>query len=1121
MKASFYQKNSAVEIDMDIHSIFQQSYTRTNYIDFFKNSLLADDFILEEEEISFDEFGFTPNKLASLHYLGRSESLGVSVYEVSHQSNHDARVTLSREIFQVLAYLGERRALVLFVPQEKRNYRLSLVTMDLEAAGKRIKKVFSNPRRYSFYLGEHAKVHTPAKQLRKRLFDFNDLQQAFSLEVVNEDFFREIATLFTKLTGGKRSEKEEDLPALFHLPSQGESAEDKKRLKEFGVRLIGRIIFCWFLKKKESTNGIPLISHDILSKRAVLENPNYYHSILEKLFFQTLNTPITERHEEIKSSKIWNSIPFLNGGLFEPHHHDFFRQDHAFDNVLKIPDAWFEELFELLELYNFTIDESTPIDIDLSVDPEMMGRIFENLLAEINPETGETARKATGSFYTPRPIVEFMGNESIFYYLQEKTNIDECKLRSLLNYAEEAPELDNTEIEAIVDALYHLKILDPACGSSAFPMGIMQSMNLVLEKIDPEAILWVIRKIDDIADPEQRKMMDEKVSNEDFRYLRKLGIIQRCLYGVDIQQMAIDISKLRFFLTLIVDESVKDEEPNRGIHPLPNLSFKFVCANTLIALPEIEDQSQIDVFGSNVSQTLFELEKVRGSFFTSYGKEKEEKKRVFKALQAQIQDQLIRLNFATNKNAATLLSSWDPFSDNATSWFDPKWMFGIEKGFDIVIGNPPYIQLQKDFDGKQKFADLYKNEGYQTFARTGDIYCLFYERGIQSLKSQGILCYITSNKWMRADYGKYLRKYLGTKDPKVLIDLGPGVFNAATVDTNILLISNQHINEKDVKAIALTKKHQKHNLFDLKYLHLHDLGEDSWIILSPEEQKIKEKIERIGTPLKDWDINIYRGVLTGYNEAFIIDGATKDRLIAEDPKSAEIIKPILRGRDIKRYKAEFADKWLINTHNGYKSNDGKKIPPIDIMKYPAVKRHLDKYWEKIKKRDDQGKTPYNLRNCAYVEEFEKEKIVWKEMVQESAFAHDEEAYYCNDTCRIITGDNIRYLLSIFNSRLFFFFISKYYGGGGLGEKGIRMKHTFIEKCPVPVPNKHIQDNLISLVNKIILNIKKARTIKIEEQEVDIMIYKLYQLTYDEVCIVDPEFVNVLGREEYEGYEISE
>ena len=219
------------------------------------------------------------------------------------------------------------------------------------------------------------------------------------------------------------------------------------------------------------------------------------------------------------------------------------------------------------------------------------------------------------------------------------------------------------------------------------------------------------------------------------------------------------------------------------------------------------------------------------------------------------------------------------------------------------------------------------------------------------------------------------------------------------------------------------------------------------MVLSEIEQRIKNKIEAVGTPLKDWNINIYRGILTGYNEAFIIDGKKKAELIAEDPNSAEIIRPILRGRDIKRYSYDFADLWLINTHNGIKE---KGIKPIDIADYPAIKKHLDTYYPQLEKRADKGETPYNLRNCAYIEDFSKQKIIFQEMVQEPSFILDEKGdYMCLDTARIIVGEELDLLLTIMNSKLFFYSIKTFYGGGGLGETGVRMKHTFFENFPMP------------------------------------------------------------------------
>ncbi|HHT22963.1 MAG TPA: class I SAM-dependent DNA methyltransferase [Bacteroidales bacterium] len=274
---------------------------------------------------------------------------------------------------------------------------------------------------------------------------------------------------------------------------------------------------------------------------------------------------------------------------------------------------------------------------------------------------------------------------------------------------------------------------------------------------------------------------------------------------------------------------------------------------------------------------------------------------------------------------------------------------------------------------------------------------------------------------------------------------------------------------------------------------------DSWVILSAIEQRIKAKIERIGTPLKDWDIQINYGIKTGFNDAFIITGEKRKELIEKDPKSEEIIRPILRGRDIKRYSYDFADLWLINTHNGIKE---KGIPPIDISNYPAIKEHLDNYFPQLEKRQDKGNTPYNLRNCAYMEDFSKPKIVFQEMVQESAFSYDEDVnFFCLDTGRIIVGKDLKYLLTFLNSKLFFYAVKKYYGGGGLGESGVRMKHTFFEKFHC-IKNTG-ETNLIDIANRIIKSNDNEERAKLLN-EVDNIIFKLYDLSDKEIEFIETQ-----------------
>ncbi|OQB45938.1 MAG: hypothetical protein BWY02_02390 [bacterium ADurb.Bin157] len=363
------------------------------------------------------------------------------------------------------------------------------------------------------------------------------------------------------------------------------------------------------------------------------------------------------------------------------------------------------------------------------------------------------------------------------------------------------------------------------------------------------------------------------------------------------------------------------------------------------------------------------------------------------------------------------------------------------------------------------------------------------------------MCFITSNKWMRAGYGEKTRNFFATKtNPIQLIDFaGIKIFESATVDTNILLFQKA-ANQKRTKACVTKGADCRNNLSDYvrqsSSICVFDTS-DSWVVLSPIEQSIKRKIEQVGTPLKDWDINIYRGILTGCNEAFIISGEKKNEILAnciteeERTKTAELIRPILRGRDIKRYGYEFADLWLINTHNGVKD---KGIKPININDYPAVKAHLDSYWDKIEPRADQGDTPYNLRNCAYMEDFSRQKIVFQEIVQESQFMLDNtEYFYCNDTCRIIVGNSIEFLLGIMNSNLFFYAIKRFYSGGSLGEAGIRMKHTFFQDFPCIPEN----DVIKKLSNQLSEQYNTKKELKINRK-----IYELYGLSDEEISFIE-------------------
>jgi len=598
-------------------------------------------------------------------------------------------------------------------------------------------------------------------------------QKAFDVEKVNKDFYRQIARFYYRLTG-KEGQKRELV-----LPYVGDDSGSISIYEEFAVRLIGRSIFCWFLKHKESANDVPLIPPEALSLTAARKTEDFYHSMLEPLFFEVMNKRVSERKSlAIPQSEI---IPFLNGGLFEPHPNDYY--SNAPNHGLKIPDAWFIDFLGLLERYNFTITENSSIDVDVAVDPEMLGRIFENLLAEVVPETGETARKATGSYYTPRAIVDYMVEQSLRQCLLTKTELGEEKVSRLLDYGEDIEDFSPEEKLAAVTALREIKVIDPACGSGAFLMGILHRMLAVLEKVDPRLELWraqYLKSLDGIV----RQTVEKNISRENWAYIRKLMIIRDSIYGVDIQPIAVEIAKLRCFLSLVVDEIVLDSEDNRGIEPLPNLEFKFVAANTLIGLPEAASQS---AFG--VTATVEKLKELRESYLRSFGAAKLQIEKEFRATQQKLFKENVQ--WAVADTLVKQLTEWDPFSYESCGWFDPGWMFGIEYGFDVVIANPPYISAVEHVKSDPIMHSIYRQR-YPLIKGAFDVYTVFLLRGNDLCKSNGSYAWIIPNKFLVAGYAKDVLTHLINTGLQASIDVSSfNVFDNTGVYP-IILLGNKH-----------------------------------------------------------------------------------------------------------------------------------------------------------------------------------------------------------------------------------------------------------------------------------------------------------------------------------------
>ncbi|MBF2058604.1 MAG: Eco57I restriction-modification methylase domain-containing protein [Cyanobacterium sp. T60_A2020_053] len=427
-------------------------------------------------------------------------------------------------------------------------------------------------------------------------------------------------------------------------------------------------------------------------------------------------------------------------------------------------------------------------------------------------------------------------------------------------------------------------------------------------------------------------------------------------------------------------------------------------------------------------------------------------------------------------------------------------------GFDMIIGNPPYIR-QEEFS---QLKPLLKNK-FLIYNAIADLLTYFVELGYHLLKSDGVFQFIISNKFTRANYGKQMRNFLLNNSRLThFVDFsGLAVFDEATVDACILgfVKASQddsasliygNVNKDDININDF-----QGYLSGIKQDFLQsNLTENSWSFESQEVLKIKTKIEAQGIPLKDWDININYGIKTGFNDAFIIDGEKREELIKQDAKSAEIIKPLLRGRDIHKYYPNFQDLYLINLHNGYEFNN-QRISALNVEDYPAIKQHLDKFLPQLNKRTDKGKTPYNLRNCAYIPDFEKPKIIYKDIAQELTFCLDESFFYTNNTNYMIVGDfNLSYLLANLNSKLFDFYYRLI--STQLGTSAVRLFTQFVEQIPIKKVSEKEEKPFIKLVTEILAEKKVnplADTSKLE-REIDLLVYQLYGLTEEEIRIIE-------------------
>jgi adenine-specific DNA-methyltransferase len=1002
------------------------------------------------------------------------------------------------------------------------------------------------------------------------------------------------------------------------------------------IRLLTRVIFCWFLKEKSL---IPDELFDASRLREILINldpkeSTFYRAILQNLFFATLSVPMDERrfigrefqgknhdygkqyvyrfkdhlrHPE-QMRELFGNVPFLNGGLFEcldltptkeesdikevridgfssnpkkqatvpnflffgePHPEDLRR---SYGDELRFSQVTVRPLIETFNSYKFTIAENTPVEEEIALDPELLGLVFENLLASFNPETKTTARKQTGAFYTPRVVVDYMIDEALIAHFREALGDApdaESRLKELFRYSDNENPFTPRETSQLLNAIDSgestIKILDPACGSGAFPMGILHRLVFLLRRLDPGNAAWRERQLArvrslDVGREAAEKAVKEAFARDEDDYARKVYLIENCIYGVDINPIAVQIAKLRFFISLLVDQETSEKRENRGVLPLPNLETKFVAANTLFALHR---RGQTLLVSRAVREKIAELLRVRHDHFNArYWKDKRVLRRKDKKLREEIAT-LLRRDQIVPAAEADQLAEWDPYAPNEfADFFDPEWMFAldaarlskpasstlrgnlalineaggqselipqekpIESGFDIVIGNPPYVRMEQIKELKPML-----KQQYHCFTGGADLYVYFYERSFDLLRVGGLLSFISSNKFLRTAYAQRLRHFLATAgEVKDLIDFGETPVFTAIVEPSIILVRKiretrdkgtlldppkrmEHWSEQvpNSKAKVLTWEigpplSELPTVFAEKsfYIPQNRLLPEAWRLQSPSLSSLLDKVCRAGRSLEEFvGGRFFYGIKTGLNEAFLISRETRDDLIRTDDSSRKLLKPFLRGRDVGRWRVQFTDQYLIRiessenrTHPWSHAKTAKQAENMFAETYPAVHGWFEEFRSALIKRQDQGRFFWELRSCAYWEEFERPKLLYMEINRMDAYSWDDSGMLMNNKLFMLPDVSL-IVLACLNSMVGKWAVHQLLGvpmGGFL-----ELQWPRFSRFPVANADKVTARLLIKRVEKI-LALKKENShafVAGIEAEIDGLVAHLYGLSESE------------------------
>lgn len=970
-------------------------------------------------------------------------------------------------------------------------------------------------------IGEADEDSITAEELQRR----HDL--AFDVEAVTKAFFADLANWY--------------FWALKHARFPKDAPKEKDGCDHISViRLITRLVFCWFVREKRlipneffSERALGELLVGFAPGKVSNKDSVFYRAILQNLFFATLNTEMAKRdwrrpgqdimthslyrHKNLfarpnEALALFSNIPFLNGGLFEcldkvakdkskiqeervdgfsdrgdiqPTVPDFlfFGVEREVDLSKEYGDKKFKKvkvrgLIHTLKHYRFTVEESTPFEEEVALDPELAGKIFENLLAAYNPETGVTARKQTGSFYTPREIVNYMVDEVLLAYLHIKVKEScpdaaeiERRLRHLFSFEDDRHSFAPTEVAAIIAGIDQLKVLDPAVGSGAFPMGILHKLVFILGRLDPQNEMWKERQKQrlreamsaagliedtDIRENTLRELekqvtgIDEAFKKNTLDYGRKLYLIENCLYGVDIQPIAVQIAKMRFFISLIADQKVDPSVENFGVRPLPNLETKIVAANTLVP---IDKPKQMPLGNPRIKILAEELKHIRERHFRaptpaskSRCREQDQK------LRAEISELLKKDGW--DIKAAKQLAGWDPYNQNASSmFFDSEWMFEVRSGFDVVIGNPPYVRVD---DISLEWKQLY-NQYYRTTKGKYDLYYLFIERGFDLLKKSGVLAYITPNKYCAAISSRELREIMSRRPGSIEI-----------VSTSRLRVFEDAANYPIISLCnSLSDKPKLRVREAISLDALMESSKLSYMLAGKDWESLPDRIipinvsqSQVNLALRLCRSHSRLGDYIGFSEGLRIPASFES-----ETKSSHMI--------LKQYQFE---KWTT-------LREGTWISAANLKK---VLSEESERWQRIV----QQKIVLAEDALTITATIDDQKTIPQGGVYFGAVTRDDI--------------DLKYILGILNSKLASVIYEILFGGMHMGGGYMRYRTAFLEKLPIPNANRSTQAPLVSLVMRILSAKKKdpAADVSAWEREIDEIVYRLYGLTKDEIKILE-------------------